>query len=166
MSGTWNNPMAGMQGGNGLMPFRPQAPQPRFNHQAVNLTATKRWITDHGQDAMIRKRDAMGDVMAELASVAQNPDPNRADVAAFVGGLTKQGVVSLGEAEAILRALPDDPDGIRQWARVMFHGAMQIGVHAHAAYPEDLFPASSGAPAAQPQENEPSTVAQTGPANE
>ena len=107
-------------------------------------------LANTSQEDMIRKRDTSGNEMNKLAQIANAPENNRADIAAYIGKLTRTGQVKPEEAAMILHALPEDQDGIRQWARTMFNAVMHAGIHAHAAYPRELFPAGNGNGAAQP----------------
>jgi len=98
------------------------------------------------QASMIRKRDVAGPAMSKLASIANDENPNRADIAAYIGKLTRTGQVNAEEAAQIMQALPNDPDGIRNWARGMFDFVMHMGIHAHAAFPAAQFPGQEPAP--------------------
>lgn len=153
-------------GGNPLMPTRaapqpvaPAAPAPT-QFPPFGLHHARAALANVDQASMIKKRDSIGPEMDKLAQIANNPeDNNRADIAAYIGKLTRTGQVTPEEAAMILQGLPEDQTGIRAWARHMFNAVMQAGIHAHAAYPRSLFPSESNGqgpaapePAAEPSE--------------
>ena len=112
----------------------------------------------HTQEQMITKRDNAGKEMAYLARVMQNPNVTRSDVAAYLGSLEEAGQISPDELVDILRTLPHQSEQIRQWAQMMFAVMMHVGVHGHAAYPQELFPGgqqpqAQGAQPAGPQDS-------------
>lgn len=146
MSDRWRNPFATYTGGNPVMPARrvapdPTAPAPMPAH-FVPLATTKEALAAHGNDqaAMIRKRDAMSAVTDELARIMRSPVINRADIVSYIGGMHRKGILSPSEATVLLHLLPQDQQGMRLWARRMFSVATNTAIHAHAAYPTELFP--------------------------
>lgn len=153
MSGT-GTPFDRFTGGNAIMPPRQVAqppaaaqPQPQPTHH-IPMHVTRNAHANVDQATMIKRRDAMPDVMNELSSIVNSKDDaNRADIVAYIGGMVGKGIIAPEEATQLLQMLPEDQAGMRQWARVMFSAAMNVGVHAHAAYPKEIFPAEGEEPA-------------------
>ena len=98
---------------------------------------------------MIRRRDTAGKELNFLGELMNDPDADRRDVEKYVGSLVKIGQFTPQEALAIMRTLPEtaNPGQVRQWAQMMFAAVAHVGVHAHAAYPRELYP---GQPAQRP----------------
>lgn len=107
-------------------------------------------LAGHTQEQVIEKRDNAGKEAAYLARVMNNPNVTRSDVAAYLGSLAESGQISNDELVGILRTLPHQSQQIRQWAQMMFAVMMHVGVHGHAAYPQELFPGGAQPPDAQP----------------
>lgn len=142
-----DNPFSRFTGSNPLMPTpgRVVGPPARTAPQPAGLPPfqlhhARMALANTSQEDMIRKRDTSGNEMNKLAQIANAPENNRADIAAYIGKLTRTGQVKPEEAAMILHALPEDQDGIRQWARTMFNAVMHAGIHAHAAFPRAIFP--------------------------
>ena len=146
MSGRLPDSLAQLQGGNGLMPRRPQPIQMPVRRAMPLHHRVRNVMAPLDQQAMIQKRDTAGKEMQKLAEIASDPEPNRADVVAYIGGLTKVGQITPDEAAQILQGLPQQPQAIKQWAKNMFGVMMHVGIHAEAAYPRALFPGAQNAP--------------------
>lgn len=145
MSGT-GTPFDRFAGGNPLMPQRqvaqppaaPAAPAQPWHHIPMHVTRAAHANVD--QETMIKRRDAMPDVINELASIVNSKDDaNRADIVAYIGGMVGKGIIAPEEATGLLQNLPEDQAGMRQWAQLMFSAAMNVATHARAAYPKEVF---------------------------
>ena len=121
-------------------PPSPDAVQPFGRGRSVQARHVAQALQGHSPQEMITKRDNAGKEAAYLARVMQNPNVTRSEVAAYLGSLASQGQISSDELVGILRTLPHQSQQIRQWAQMMFAVMMHVGVHGHAAYPQELFP--------------------------
>lgn len=140
-------------------------PQPPLNHAAMQAHVLNHMSRMSPQDVM-RHRDVAGREMETLAAVASGSKVmSRADVAAYLGSLTAKGDINPAEMQEMLQVLPHTEQGIRQWARAMFSVAMLRGIHGHAAYPLELYPAAAeGDVAGQQAPDQPQPAAAPQPA--
>lgn len=131
------------------------APPPLGPGRMVQARHIAQVMQGHTQEQVIKKRDNAGKEAAYLARVMNDPNVTRSEVAAYLGSLASEGQIAPDELVGILRTLPQQSAQIRQWAQMMFAVMMHVGVHGHAAYPQELFPggAQPASPAAQPEEN-------------
>lgn len=141
-------------------------PLPPLNHAAMQAHVLNHMSRMSPQDVM-RHRDVAGREMETLAAVASGSKVmSRADVAAYLGSLAAKGDLNPAEMQEMLSVLPHNEQGIKQWARAMFSVAMLRGIHGHAAYPLELYPAAAegnvtaqapddAAPALQPDAQQP-----------
>jgi hypothetical protein len=100
---------------------------------------------------MLRRRDAIGDELAMLSRIANDPKPNPEEVTSYIRKLVQDGHVNAEDVRGLLASVPHDPDGLRAWARAVFPVLMHQGIHAHAAFPREAFPSPQQAPQ-QPQQ--------------
>jgi hypothetical protein len=96
---------------------------------------------------VIRRRDAAGKEMEILGKLANDPNPNRKEVASYIRELLRKEHIPADHAFQILASIPRDPNGLRNWARVAFSIVMHQGIHAEAAFPRELYPSPQQAPA-------------------
>lgn len=102
--------------------------------------AISRHMRGATKEQMIRRRDAAGGEMEALARIANEPKPSADEVIAYIKNLVKKGHISAQEAAHLLETVPHDPGALRNWARRAFAMVMHQGIHAHAAYPRQLYP--------------------------
>lgn len=110
------------------------------------------------KDQVIRRRDAAGHEMNELARIMNEPNPSAEEVISYLRELARKLHVSPHEAALIIRTVPHDPNALRGWARQMFSFVMHQGIHAHAAYPKELYPS----PDSQEQQQAPTAPTNDG----
>lgn len=164
MSGNLPNALAG--GTNPLPAQMSPQPQPSvaspqaasINHPLL-LQHVRNALRGNDQATVIRRRDAAGKEMAYLSELMNDPHANSKEVERYIGSLTEAKQITPTEAFSILRSMPQsgDPADIRQWAKMMFAAVMHVGIEAHAAYPEEIFPRGSG------QQPQPGQGPQPGP---
>ena len=92
---------------------------------------------------MMQRRDAAGPELEILSRVMSEPNPKPDEVAQYISSLVKSGQMPPQDAIQVIQSIPKDPDALRTWARSLFLAVMHTGVHAHAAFPREVFP---GAP--------------------
>jgi hypothetical protein len=102
------------------------------------------------QEQMIRRRDASGGEAAKLARIMNEPNPKPEEVTSYVRELEKKGHMPTEEARRLLASIPHDPEALRVWARNAFALVMHQGIHAHAAFPRELYPSPQQAPQQAP----------------
>lgn len=143
------------------VPVQGEGPQPQpapLNHAMMQQQVVRHMSGMQPADVM-RHRDVAGREMQTLAAVASGSKVmTRADVAAYLGSLTAKGDINPAEMQEMLSVLPHTEQGIRQWARAMFSVAMLRGIHGHAAYPLELYPAAAEGDVAE-QEQQPDAAA-------
>ena len=110
---------------------------------------TSRSLRGRPQEHMLRRRDAAGGEMEILARIVNDPKPNPKEVHDYIGKMLAKEHISADAAFQILASMPRDPDGLRNWARKMFAAVMHQGIHAHAAFPRELYPSPQQAPGSQ-----------------
>jgi hypothetical protein len=106
----------------------------------MNGAFTSRHMRGASQEQMIRRRDASGDEATKLARIMNEPDPKPEEITSYVRELEKKGHMPTEEARRLLASIPHDPAALRVWARNAFALVMHQGIHAHAAYPRQLYP--------------------------
>lgn len=106
------------------------------------------------QEHMLRRRDAAGAEADMLAKVMQDPDPDPGVVTGYIRKLLQMEHIAPAEARHLLATVPHDPDALRDWARAVFATVMHEGIHAHAAFPREVFP-SPGQPPEQAPPQQP-----------
>jgi hypothetical protein len=117
------------------------------------------------KEQMIRRREASGDEMAKLARIANDPKADSSEVTDYLRELLRKGHIEPEEAARLASTVPHDPEALRAWARNAFSMVMHQGIHAHAAFPRELYPSpqqqaapQQGPPQqAMPQQSAPST---------
>jgi hypothetical protein len=92
------------------------------------------------QEHILRRRDAAGGEMELLAKIMNDPDPDPKEVQNYVVKLLRMEHIQAQEAGQILASMPRDPAALRNWARMMFSAVMHSAIHAHAAFPRELYP--------------------------
>jgi hypothetical protein len=117
---------------------------------ATSRALISRHMRGSTTEQMIRRRDAAGDEMTRLAKIMNQPNPSAEEVTGYIRELLRQGHIPAGEAAQILRSIPHDPTALRGWARRMFAFVMHQGIHAHAAFPRELYPSPQPAPQQAP----------------
>ena len=116
-------------------------PQPSAQNGAPDHAVMRQRITQSlrgmDQDTLIRRRDTAGKEMQFLQGVMTNPDANVQEIEKYIGSLVKMNQFTPQEAVQVMRTLPrtGNPAEVRQWAQAMFAAVMNVGIHAHAAYP-------------------------------
>lgn len=108
----------------------------RLNHRA----GISRAMRGAKKEQVIRKRDAAPKEMAILARVMHDPNPNPKEIHEYIQDLLHKGHVPPQAAYQVLASMPSDPEALRLWARHAFVVVMQQAIHAHAAYPRELYP--------------------------
>ena len=129
----------------------------------VNQALVSRGMHGHTKEQALRRRDASGEEMAILAKVVNDPNPTRKEVADYIHKLLRMEHIPADDAFRILATLPHDPDALRNWAREVFAVVMHQGIHAHAAFPRQLYPSPQQAPDGQ---TAPVAVDVSNPANQ
>lgn len=109
------------------------------------------------KNTMLRRRDAAGGEMEMLAKIMNDPNPTHHEVADYIEKLGKKQHIPKHIAEALIDQVPSEPAALKQWARGMFAMVMQQGIHAHAAYPRELYPSLQEEPEGQPAPTAPGT---------
>jgi hypothetical protein len=112
----------------------------------VNQAMASRAMHGRTQEHVMRRRDAAGGEMAMLAKIVNDPSPDPKEVQDYIAELLRKGHISAQEAGQLLASMPRDPGALRSWARVMFSAVMHEGIHAHAAFPRQLYPSPQQAP--------------------
>jgi hypothetical protein len=92
------------------------------------------------QEHIVRRRDATGGEMEMLAKLVNDPSPDPKEVQDYIVKLLHKEHIPAQEAGQILASMPRDPAALRNWARVMFSTVMHEAIHAHAAFPRELYP--------------------------
>lgn len=107
---------------------------------------TSRGMRGRTAQHMVRRRDAAGGEMEILARIMSDPDPTSKEAETYIHKLLQMEHITGDEASRILASIPRDPRALRNWARVMFAAVMHEGIHAHAAFPRELYPSQEDAP--------------------
>ena len=115
----------------------------------VNQAMASRAMHGRTQEHVMRRRDAAGGEMDILAKVMNDPSPDPKEVQDYIAKLLRKEHISAQEAGQLLASMPHDPGALRNWARKMFSAVMHEGIHAHAAFPHELYPPPQQAPDSQ-----------------
>lgn len=118
----------------------PPAPSP------VNQALASSVMRGRTAQQMVRRRDAAGAEMEMLAKVMNDPNPTSKEVEGYIHDLVRKDHVPAHEAAQILATMPSDPEALRGWARAVFQMVMHEGIHAHAAFPKQIYPSQDDAP--------------------
>lgn len=110
-----------------------------------------RTMRGRAAEQMLRRRDAAGPEAEMLVKVMQDPNPNPEVVTSYIRQLLQKGHIPPEEARRLLATVPHDPEALRDWAQVVFQTVTHQGIHAHAAFPREVFPS----PQEQPQQQQP-----------
>lgn len=108
-------------------------------------------------EQMLQRRDAAGAEADMLAKIMQDPDPDPGVVTGYIRQLLQKGHIPPEEARQLLATVPHDPEALRSWAQAVFQMVMHQGIHAHAAFPKEIYPSPQEPPqqqqAAPPMQN-------------
>ena len=148
-------------------PLPPQPQSVRQANGAPDHSVMRQRITgamrNMDRDTLIKRRDTAGKEQAFLAQLMNDPNANKRQVERYIGSLVRINQFSPQEAVAVMRTLPrnDHPSEIRQWAGLMFAAVMNVGIHAHSAFPRG--PEFPGQPAQEPQQPQAQSPQQQAP---
>jgi hypothetical protein len=113
---------------------------------AANRAMISRYMRGTSQEQMLRRRDASGGEMTALAKIMNDPKPDPEEVTSYIRELLRKGHIGGEEARRFLASVPHEPEALRNWARAAFSLVMHQGIHAHAAFPRELFPSPQQEP--------------------
>ena len=120
---------------------------------AINQRSISQFMRGASQEHMVRRRDATGDEMTTLAGIMNDPDPNPEVVTGYIRDMMKKDHIPADEAKRLLATVPHDPDALRAWAKEAFLLVMHQGIHAHAAFPREVYPSQQQQVPADPNQS-------------